>query len=364
MRVGRRIVVRSGRGSGAGSGAGIGHCRTPGARWVHDDEWGGGRPARPANPGEPGVAARRPVLVRQGPRRVVHAAGRPARRDAVRLAVPAVEGSTPADQRGDRGGSRDGDAPVAVPGAPMGTDRLGGVHPDRLVDPGMADRAAEPGTDRGQLPGPAVPAVPAHGTDRDHRVGRRTTQDRRAGRGHLRPVGRRDHRRGRIVAGRCDMTGAAIPGPTDAESVPITVADAEPGTRSADPDLPWRRLSPGMLLVEPVRELIRYIPMLLVLLIAGSGSDSGPPWSLIGAVAVIALGIVRYLSTRFRITPAVVEVRRGILQRKHLTVPRDRIRTLDVSAHPLQRLLGLVRVDVGTGSSHPHAPSVRLDGLA
>jgi putative membrane protein len=118
-----------------------------------------------------------------------------------------------------------------------------------------------------------------------------------------------------------------------------------------------------MLLVEPVRELIRYIPMLLVLLIAGSGSDSGPPWSLIGAVAVIALGIARYLSTRFRITPAVVEVRRGILQRKHLTVPRDRIRTLDVSAHPLQRLLGLVRVDVGTGSSHPHAPSVRLDGL-
>ena len=133
------------------------------------------------------------------------------------------------------------------------------------------------------------------------------------------------------------------------------------GPVTADP--PWRRLSPGMLLVEPVREVIRFIPVLLVLLIAGARNDDGPPWGLIGAAVVVALGLARYLSTRYRITPTVVEVRRGILQRTHLTVPRDRIRTLDVSAHPLQRLLRLVRVDIGTGSSHAHAGPVRLDGL-
>ncbi|WP_395727089.1 PH domain-containing protein [Nakamurella sp.] len=126
---------------------------------------------------------------------------------------------------------------------------------------------------------------------------------------------------------------------------------------------PWRRLSPGMLLVEPVREVIRFIPMLLILLIAGARNDDGPPWGLIGTAVVVALGIARYLSTRYRITATVVEVRRGILQRAQLTVPRDRIRTLDVSAHPLQRLLRLVRVDIGTGSSHAHNGSVRLDGL-
>lgn len=126
---------------------------------------------------------------------------------------------------------------------------------------------------------------------------------------------------------------------------------------------PWRRLSPGMLLVEPVREILRFIPMLLILLIAGARNDGGPPWGLIGTAVVVGLGIARYLSTRYRITPTVVEVRRGILRRTHLTVPRDRIRTLDVSAHPLQRLLRLVRVDIGTGSSHAHAASVRLDGL-
>ena len=134
--------------------------------------------------------------------------------------------------------------------------------------------------------------------------------------------------------------------------------------RSPDPDdLPWRRLAPGMLLVEPVREIIKFIPMLIVLIFAGRAGESGPPWGLIGTAAVIALGISRWLTTRYRITPTVVEVRRGLFQRKHLTVPRDRVRTVDVSAHPLQRLLRLVKVQIGTGTSHHGAEPLALDGL-
>ena len=127
---------------------------------------------------------------------------------------------------------------------------------------------------------------------------------------------------------------------------------------------PWRRLATGMLLVEPVRELIKFIPMLMVLIFAGRAGESGPPWGLIGTAAVIALGISRWLTTRYRITPTVVEVRRGLLQRKHLTVPRDRIRTVDVSAHPLQRVL-----QAGEGGDrHRHrrisgAEALKLDGL-
>ena len=129
------------------------------------------------------------------------------------------------------------------------------------------------------------------------------------------------------------------------------------------PDPPWRRLAPGMLLVEPVRELIRFIPMLIVLIFAGRVGDTGPPWGLVATGAVIALGISRYATTRYRISDALVEVRRGVFQRRHLTVPRDRIRTVDVSAHPLQRLLKLVKVEIGTGSSHHGSEAVALDGL-
>ncbi len=154
--------------------------------------------------------------------------------------------------------------------------------------------------------------------------------------------------------------------PDDANPDGANPDDANPDDASADGapnELPWRRLAPGMLLVEPLREIIRFIPMLLILLFAGRAGDSGPPWGLIGTAAVIALGISRWVTTRYRITPTVVEVRRGVFQRKHLTVPRDRVRTVDVSAHPLQRALHLVKIRIGTGTAHQGAEGLALDGL-
>ncbi|MGS0687106.1 PH domain-containing protein [Nakamurella sp. GG22] len=136
-----------------------------------------------------------------------------------------------------------------------------------------------------------------------------------------------------------------------------------PDNPAVTTEQPWRRLAPGMLIVEPLREIIRFIPMLLVLLFVGRAGESGPPWGLIGTAAVVALGISRWLTTRYRITPTVVEVKRGLIQRKHLTVPRDRVRTVDVSAHPLQRVLRLVKVQIGTGTSHQGAQELALDGL-
>src|SRR3954447_26206863 len=102
---------------------------------------------------------------------------------------------------------------------------------------------------------------------------------------------------------------------------------------------PWQRLSVGMLFVQPVRELIRALPLLVALVFAGHANGSQPPWSLIGVGVLVALGISRWLTTRYRITASVVQVRKGLLARKTITVPRDRVRTVDVSAHPLQRVL-------------------------
>ena len=119
-----------------------------------------------------------------------------------------------------------------------------------------------------------------------------------------------------------------------------------------------------MLLVAPARELLRFVPLLVVLLFVGRADDSGPPWGLIGAAVVIALGLARYLSTRFRITSAAVEIRTGLVTRRTSTVPRQRIRSVDVSADPLHRLLRLVRLQIGTGTSgERHEESLVLDGL-
>ena len=54
-----------------------------------------------------------------------------------------------------------------------------------------------------------------------------------------------------------------------------------------------------------------------------------------------------------------------MLRRQSVSVPLDRVRTVDVSASALHRVLGLVRVTVGTGlSDRKSNDALRLDGLS
>jgi putative membrane protein len=126
----------------------------------------------------------------------------------------------------------------------------------------------------------------------------------------------------------------------------------------------WRRLNPRMLLIYPIQELPRALPALFGLVVAGSSRGNGQLWSLVGVAIVVGLGASRWFTTTYRITSDQVQVRRGLLRRRLLTVPRDRVRTVDVTAHVLHRLLGLARVTVGTGQSdRDNDTGIRLDGL-
>ena len=136
----------------------------------------------------------------------------------------------------------------------------------------------------------------------------------------------------------------------------------------AQHDEPWRRLSTRMLLVHPVRELTRYIPALVGLVVAGNSVGDGEMWWLgpLGVVVVIALSVLRWATTRYRITPEQVQLRTGLLQRKTVATPADRVRTVDVTASPLHRVLGLAKVDIGTGSQRSGGGSgsgLTLDSL-
>ncbi|MEP6479962.1 MAG: PH domain-containing protein [Rhodoglobus sp.] len=119
----------------------------------------------------------------------------------------------------------------------------------------------------------------------------------------------------------------------------------------SESDLPWTRLNPLMLFVHPLRELIRYLPLLLVAVVAGSvGGEQWWTYALSGFGIVI--GILRWVTTTYRLTPTHVQVHSGILSRKLLSVPRDRIRSVDVDSTLLHRIFGLSVVRAGTGASH------------
>lgn len=126
----------------------------------------------------------------------------------------------------------------------------------------------------------------------------------------------------------------------------------------------WRRLSRRMLLVHPVRTLWSMAFPLVIAIFAGTrGDGENPFWIWIalagGAIALFA-GVFTWFVTRYRFTAEQLQMRTGLLSRRVLTAPLDRVRSVDIESSPLHRVLGLATVKVGTGVDDSR---IELDGL-
>lgn len=154
------------------------------------------------------------------------------------------------------------------------------------------------------------------------------------------------------------------PGPGKRGDNPAAAPEAAPvDDRASELTLTtqWRRLDVRMLIIAPVQALIRLIPSLIPIIIVGTATTGGGVWWFAFPLAGLAaaMGVISWVTTKFRITPEQLQLEKGLLQRNTLTAPLDRIRTVDVTASLLHRLLGLATVKVGTGSDTPF----ELDGL-
>lgn len=141
----------------------------------------------------------------------------------------------------------------------------------------------------------------------------------------------------------------------------MTTSPAGPGVETQ-----WQRLDQRMLLVHPIRELLRFLPVLVGLFFFSNRDSSGSDvrWQLLGIAFPVALGILRYFTTSFRISEGRIELKRGLLNKHVLSTRLERVRTVELTAQPIQRLLGLTTVRVGTGTaSTSEADRLDLDGL-
>ncbi|MFF5896572.1 PH domain-containing protein [Streptomyces argenteolus] len=76
-------------------------------------------------------------------------------------------------------------------------------------------------------------------------------------------------------------------------------------------------------------------------------------WELAAAALLIGCAAagdyVRWRRTRYRVGPERVDLHSGLLLVRRRSLARERIRSVDLTAHPLLRVLGLVTVRIGTG---------------
>lgn len=109
--------------------------------------------------------------------------------------------------------------------------------------------------------------------------------------------------------------------------------------------------------------------------VAGVASGGADPTTvtvttvLVVAAALLLLGVgaglehLRVRRTAFRVGPERVELHSGLFVRRQRGIARDRIRSVELTADPVLRVVGLVGVRVGTGQNAAGDPPMELRAL-
>jgi putative membrane protein len=124
-----------------------------------------------------------------------------------------------------------------------------------------------------------------------------------------------------------------------------------PGGRAPLAQLGWRRLDKRMLLIHPAQTLVRALPALLAIFIVRSGSSDSDRWELIALPVIVAFGLARWFTTRYRIDGEQIELRHGVITKQTTRARLDKVRTVDLTAQVWHRVLGLAKVEISTAGT-------------
>lgn len=137
----------------------------------------------------------------------------------------------------------------------------------------------------------------------------------------------------------------------------------------AHDEQPWLRLSGRVVWVDLAKSVLSVSPGVVAIAAFDVAPTDSSMWPFIAIAVwgVLSAGadLVRWAATRYRVTPDAVERRTGVLVRRERMIYRDRIRSVDLTAHLRHRLSGLRVVTVGAGQQAGSGESaLHLDALS
>ncbi|WP_128983073.1 PH domain-containing protein [Streptomyces roseicoloratus] len=135
------------------------------------------------------------------------------------------------------------------------------------------------------------------------------------------------------------------------------------------PHQDWRRLAPRTVLAGAAVLCGiaggAALPAFLSLTSGSRPAWQAAAWVLAGAVLLVGGGAaadwIRLRRTRYRVGTERIDLHTGLLVVTRRSLARERVRSVDLTANPLERLLGLVKVRIGTGEHTDGESTLELD---
>ena len=148
----------------------------------------------------------------------------------------------------------------------------------------------------------------------------------------------------------------------ETEPEPV-VTTPRPSAGTPSPDA-WVRLSMRALAVRPITDLLRSAPVLVAIIYEGTRGGQHIYWSFAFAAFTVLAGVWRWFGTKYQVTDDRVFIKHGLLSPRVLSTPRSGVRSVDLTAHVMYRLLGVAQVKIGTGRNDKHeGENFKLDAL-
>src|SRR5690625_145320 len=95
-----------------------------------------------------------------------------------------------------------------------------------------------------------------------------------------------------------------------------------------------------------------FITILIVLFIGGGDQDSLLVYWILGIIVFLLVwGAISWYRFSFEVSEGELRIEQGVLIRKKLYLTSDRIQVIDISSGVVQRLFGLVAVEIKTAGS-------------